>query len=183
MAIVVVSIFSRMIRSIGLPRTSHGDAGETKLSLGRRLGLHVHVVVRVIAELVSGRNQSFEPAHVGLFQHAAHAKIVDQSAALFGDAAGLDRISLRVGVEISLFVIPLHHPAFRIVAAHLQIERDRDQRLVVERRGPPSAESGRRSHRGGDRAREKRSPIDPASRSTSLKLFRQSSWRCCAKDN
>ena len=138
-----------------------GRPCETELSLGRRLGLHVDVIIRVIAEFVSGRNQSFEPRHVGLFQYAAHAKVVNQSSVLFRDPTGLDCVFLRVGVEVPFFKVPLHHPAFRIMAAHLQIERDRDQRLVVKRRGPPSAEPGRCSHRGDDGAREKRSAIDP----------------------
>ncbi len=103
-----------------------------------------------------GRCQLFEPGNVGLLEHAADAEIMDHAAAPADEFAGFGRVALGVGVEISLLVVPLHHAALGIVAAHLEVERERDPRLPLARSRRPACPQGGSPHRRGDGAAQKR---------------------------
>ncbi len=104
------------------------------LNFGRQ---HVDMIVRVIAHGMPGRGDLLEPTHVRLFQHAAHTEEMNLAPVLFCDASCLGGITLRWFVEISLLIVPFCHSAARIMAAHLQVERDGNlSGLLAQRRFP-----------------------------------------------
>ena len=85
------------------------------------------MIVRVIADGVPCADDIAEPGHVGLFEDAADGETMGMSARLPHAPTRLDGPSLGFVVEVALFVIPVRDLPFREIAAHLQVERDRDQ--------------------------------------------------------
>src|SRR5262249_10753710 len=119
----------------------------------RRPRADVDVVVRVISDRVPLPNDLLEPGNVRLLEDPADGEAVDHSAMSAHAATRLDRVTLRLVVEVSLLVVPVRVFPAREVAAHLQIERDGHERPVARRRlvGPC-----RRRQRG--RARREEAP-------------------------
>ena len=69
-----------------------------------------------------------QPADIFLLEHAPDSEEVNQSSTLFHAPGRRQRVLLHGLAEISLLVIPLGLVPGGIVAGHLQIDADRDER-------------------------------------------------------
>ncbi len=192
MASLVRRMFSRITSAGGLPLDQPRRAAKAKLNVLGPRGRDVHVIVGVIADRVPGLHDRLEPIDVLLLQHAADGEAVQHAAMRLHAAAGLDRVGLGLVVEISLFVVPAHFFPHRKIAAHLQIERDRDlglpwhrrlvRRATASQRGqlPPPAPSQKRSSRGGNDSLALRFPANCTRKRRMIAT--DESRRCIEKD-
>ena len=79
---------------------------------------------------MAGLMEFFQPVHILLLENLAHGEKVDHSAPRFHAARGLNGIAFGFVVEIPFLVVPMGVLPPREVPRHLEIQRDRDQRLV-----------------------------------------------------
>src|SRR6266542_3422760 len=61
------------------------------------------------------------------------AEVMEDAAAFLDDPSGLDGVFLGRLVEVALLIVPLGDTAPRVLGAHLQIERNGDERLLAGR--------------------------------------------------
>jgi hypothetical protein len=113
-----------------LPGDQPRRPAEAELEVLRPGGLDVDVVVGVVADRVAGTHDLLEPVDVFLLQHPADEEAVQDAAPRLDAPARLDGVRLGLGVEVALLVVPVGRLPRREVAAHLQVERDGDQRLA-----------------------------------------------------
>src|SRR6266850_2099193 len=99
--------------------------------------------------------QLLQPLDIFLLQRPADDEEVDASAALLYSAGRFDGVRLRLRVEVALLIVPVRcFPGWKI-AAHLQVERDGNERFALAlcpERGPCTS----RSRTGG----KKSAPMD-----------------------
>ena len=88
------------------------------------------MVVGVIADGMAGLMEFFQPVHILLLEYLAHGEKVDHSAPRFDPARGLNGVAFGFFVEVPFLVVPMGVLPPREVSRHLEIQRDRDQRLV-----------------------------------------------------
>ena len=72
-----------------------------------------------------------QPIDIFLFEHPSDGEKVQHAAVRFDALACLDGVLLRLGVEIPFLVIPVRRFPRWEIAAHLQIERDSDEGLLL----------------------------------------------------
>lgn len=109
-----------------------GSAIESVLDILRFGGENENMVVGVVPDGVTFLVELFEPIDVFLFEHLADSEEMDDAAMRFDAARGFDRVAFGFVVEVALFVIPVGDFPAREVAGHFEVERDRDERFVVE---------------------------------------------------
>src|SRR6266700_4133364 len=75
-----------------------------------------------------------EPIHILLFEHLPDRKEMNHAAPRLDAARRFDGVTLGLVVEMAFLVVPMRILPTRKIAGHLEVERDRYQRLVARRR-------------------------------------------------
>src|SRR5947209_19121886 len=84
----------------------------------------------MVAYGVTGLGDLLEPGNTFLLEGAAEGEAVQHAARRLDAPARLDRVLLRLVVEVALFVVPMSIVPPGEVARHLQVKRDGDEGLA-----------------------------------------------------
>ena len=93
----------------------------------------VHVIIGVVSDRVTCFDDLAEPINVFLFEDSTNGKEVHPCARFLDAPSGFHRVAFGFFVQIPFFVVPVRSLASWKIAAHFEIERDRDKSLAGAR--------------------------------------------------